>query len=446
MDLNENPPPPLSELVNRAEAALADCNHTIAAACEMVVGIGVPRDAARTVLLDYSQKYQRSWTQQEIINELDKAYVQVKQKNGQGPDRSSHKLNIVEESTGDMGDGDRDHCGTQHCEGTGFFNRHTKERAEIIEGLAREGQLVAFAGPYGIGKSPSLADITIHVLNGIPWCGRNVIKRPVIILDFESSGPMYKNNVKNICRRLGVSVPRIPEDCEVYLEHDAPDEPSTAELLRVLESKPEDKFSFLQKAMDRKPDALIIIDPVELLFRLDTSKKVHILSLYHKLKFLLSQHPSAAILLTFNLRKKDKRSLKVIDLLCNPRDWLEEVCGSLDILNRSDVRLGIDVCKEDIRVINGIRRGEEMHPILIRPIGDPPDNLAGFELCNLQGSDQEFAFTPEQRAYWQKLPSTFRFDEVADKLVPRSSLFRLISRAKSLGVLTNEQGRYRKKI
>jgi hypothetical protein len=346
----------------------------------------------------------------------------------------------------DEGHEDKDHCDTRHCDETDFFNRHTEERAEIIEGLIREGQLCAYAGPYGIGKSPSLADITIHLLNGIPWCGRMVTKRPVIVLDFESSGPMYKNNIKNICRQLSVSVPRIPGDYEVYLEHDDPEESSTAELLQVLESKPEDRFSFLQKMMDRKPDALVIIDPVELLFRMNTSRKENILGLYHKLKLLLSRHPKAALLLTFNMRKKDKKAFQGSDLLCNPRDWLEEVCGSLDILNRSDVRLGIDLYEEDIRVINGIRRGEEMNPLLLRSIVNSSGNLAGFESYSLQDSDHKFAFTPKQQEYWQKLPSTFRFDEVADRIIPRSSLSRLIGRAKSLGILGEENGHYQKMV
>jgi hypothetical protein len=37
-----------------------------------------------------------------------------------------------------------------------FFEGDDTPRAEIVEGLIREGQLVAFAGPYGMGKSPIL--------------------------------------------------------------------------------------------------------------------------------------------------------------------------------------------------------------------------------------------------------------------------------------------------
>jgi len=59
--------------------------------------------------------------------------------------------------------------------------------------------------------------------------------------------------------------------------------------------------------------------------------------------------------------------------------------------------------------------------------------LAGFELCPPDKSSLEAVLTPKQSEYWTKLPPTFRFEDVADKLVPRASLQRLLKRAKSLG-------------
>jgi hypothetical protein len=79
------------------------------------------------------------------------------------------------------------------------------------------------------------------------------------------------------------------------------------------------------------------------------------------------------------MRKKDRRSQSSPSLLSDPRDWLEDVCGTLDIMNRSDVRLGMDSYDDEVRVINGVRRSEDMHPLLIRTVGHPPDGLAGFE-------------------------------------------------------------------
>lgn len=66
------------------------------------------------------------------------------------------------------------------------------------------------------------------------------------------------------------------------------------------------------------------------------------------------------------------------------------------------------------------------------------DNLAGFELCPPNTASVEAVFTPGQAEYWKKLPSCFRFDDVADKLVPRATLGRLLKRAKSVGWIEQE--------
>ena len=155
--------------------------------------------------------------------------------------------------------------------------------------------------------------------------------------------------------------------------------------------------------------------------------------MYGSLRRLLSKYPKAAMLLTFNLRKKDKRAQYVSTLLTDPRGWLEEVSGTLDILNRSDVRLGMDMQSEDIRVINGIRRGEDMDPVLIRPVGESSEKLAGFERVQPEGLDFTAALTAGQSKYWEQLPTEFRFEDIADKIVPRASLSRLIKRVVSLG-------------
>lgn len=188
--------------------------------------------------------------------------------------------------------------------GADFFERNTEQRREIIEGLIREQQLVAFAGPYGVGKSPALADITMHVLGGVRWCGRAVEKRPVIHFDLETPAPLYKANLRNIAARLGLKVPRVPGELDVYLEHDEASELGTKKLLDALKQPNlEARLALIEEALAEKSDALVLIDPLELLFRIDTGKKQHILWLYTQLRQLLTRYPHAAILMTFNLRK-----------------------------------------------------------------------------------------------------------------------------------------------
>ena len=140
-------------------------------------------------------------------------------------------------------------------------------------------------------------------------------------------------------------------------------------------------------------------------FRLDTTKKPDVLGLYRELRNLLARFPKAAMMMTFNLRKRDRKNGRA-NLLSDPRGWLEEVCGSLDLLNRSDVRLGIDCQGDDARVINGIVRGQEMHPLLIRSVTGSNDELAGFEQVTPDDLDFLVCADADQRAHWDKLPSS----------------------------------------
>jgi hypothetical protein len=336
-------------------------------------------------------------------------------------------------------------CALDH---SNFFTRNIEPRPEVIGGLIREGQLEVLAGTYGVGKSPLLAHIQICVLNGIAWCGREVQRRPIIGFDSESSGPTYRRNLLNLADRLRVSVPRVPEDLDAYLQQDSFSEPSMAKLLELLKfTNLEAQVTSLTAIVARRPNALIIIDPLELLFSIDTRDKRNVIDLYSQLKKLLAIFPRAAILFTVNLRKKDRRAQYTPSLLTDPRDWLEDVSGSLDILNRCDLRLGMDFYDADgLRVINGIRRGEDMHPILIRPVcvNDEPDRPAGFEHVPADHAQLLMTLTHKLQEYWQGLPAEFTFEQ-AIAIMGKSNFKRLKNLTISLAVLEQvARGRYRK--
>lgn len=325
-----------------------------------------------------------------------------------------------------------------------FYTVNTELRDEIIEGILREGQICTLGGAFGAGKTPLEIDLIVCVTHGISWCGRKVQRRPVIAFDMESAAPTYKRNLQLIVERRGVALPTVPHQLLAYLANDDPKtNPLTSEFLDSLKGIGiEASLEIVKKALASKPNALVVIDPAEMLFRIDTLKKRDVLGLYCALRTVLADYPHAAVIMTFNLRKKDKRSACEPNLLSDPRDWLEEIAGSLDLMNRSDVRLGMDFLTRDssadegVRVINGIRRGEEMHPLLIRPVGEAP-NLAGYELAPSAVVMSSTAFTPVQQGYVKSLPSEFRWADAA-KVVPKSSLSRLLARAMSLGIITKD--------
>lgn len=331
-----------------------------------------------------------------------------------------------------------------------FFARNRDPSPEVVEGIVREGQIVAVGGAYGVGKSPWLQELLICRIHGLPWCGRTVLPGPAALFDFENPAWKIRQNIENVCLRLGVRVPRIPDELEIFPEMDDPaTNPATAKLLALLENgSVGEKFGILEEVFRRKPNALLVIDPPEVFFQLDTRLKKEVLWLYSHYRMLLSKRPGAIILNSFNLRKMDKRVGKS-NLLLDPRSWLEEIAGSLDLLNRSDVRLGMDFYSvEDIRVVNGVRRGEDLHPLLIRTkcLGDDPEKPAGFELVQADEADLFGAIKGKLHEYWSALPCEFTFEQ-AVQLTGKSNFDRLKKRTTSLGALEQVgRGQYRKLV
>jgi len=118
-------------------------------------------------------------------------------------------------------------------------------------------------------------------------------------------------------------------------------------------------------------------------------------------------------------------------------------------MNRSDVRLGMDFFgmeDDGVRVLNGVRRGEVMDPILIRQFGEPPEDLAGFERVPPEQISLAMRLTQRQREYWQKLPRDFTFEQ-AENLMGKANFSRLSGRALSHGILERiTVGVYRKLV
>jgi hypothetical protein len=316
-----------------------------------------------------------------------------------------------------------------------YFEEDIPRRPEIVSGLFREGQIITFAGPFNVGKTPLLADLAVHVASGTKWCGREVVKRPVIHFDFESSDPDFRRTYRNIANRLGINL-KVPKDIAPFLLNSTIEDPRTKALLNVKNSATMVKL--LDALLTKAPDSLILFDPVEMAFPIDVLKKASVLALYRLLRELLGKFPRSAVLNTHNLRKDMRRPGPQPDLMLNPHDWLQEVAGSLDLINRSDVRLGVNRHSDNVVVVNGARRGEDMFPMLLAPVDDDPDELAGFKPIASSKQDLHELLSHAQIGYWKELPEKFRFIDHANNGIPKSSLSRLIKRCSSLGLLTTD--------
>lgn len=322
-----------------------------------------------------------------------------------------------------------------------YFEENVPRRPEIVSGLFREGQIITFAGSFNVGKTPLLADLAVHVASGKSWCGHAVAQRPVIHFDFESADPDFRRTYRNISNYIGVTL-RVPDDVAPYLLSGKASDPRTAALLKVQSSA--SMFRLLYSLLEKHPNALTLFDPIEMAFPLDVLNKPSLLKLYRGFREMLAKYPHSAVLNTHNLRKDSRVGRVLPNLMLEPHAWLQEVAGSLDLMNRSDVRMGVSRHQDNVIVVNGARRGEEMHPMLLSPIDDDPDELAGFKSIISTKQDIGKLLTDTQLRHWNELPDYFKFNDYANNGIPKSSLSRLVNRCISLGLLVSDGSHFTK--
>lgn len=316
-----------------------------------------------------------------------------------------------------------------------YFEENVPRRPEIVSGLFREGQIITFAGAFNVGKTPLLADLAVHIATGESWCGHAVARRPVIHFDFESSDPDFRRTYRNIAGHLGVTV-RVPEDVQPFLISGDAANSRTKRLLGITTGPK--MFDLLRELLKATPTALILFDPIEMAFPLDVMHKPTLLRLYRTFRELLAEYPHSAVLNTHNLRKDARQGRQMPDLMLEPHAWLQEISGNMDLINRSDVRMGVNRYNDNVIVVNGARRGEEMHPMLLSPIDDNPDELAGFKSIITAKQDISKMLSKAQFEYWNKLADRFQFSDYANNGIPKSSLSRLLNRCTSLGFLVSD--------
>lgn len=334
-------------------------------------------------------------------------------------------------------------CGALPPAEEAFEGEDEPETPEVVPGILREGQLAILAGRCNVGKTPLLMDLWVRMIHGIDWLTGPIPKRPVILVDYESEYPRYKKDVQLICNRFGVPVPKSPGDVECYMERwNLKRFPATARLLEVGAMSTKGKLAFLGSILERKPNALLILDPIQRLFTVDTKRSDQVVSLYGGFRHMLSDYPKAAVLSTLNLRKLDKRTT-CTKLIEHPDEWMEEVSGTADIINRCDVRLGMEADEdmgEGAKVVNGFRRSDgPIGKLLIESVGDDPKHLAGYRLRQVDSLGLSRGLTEKQQIYWSMLPLSFTFDEALKLGVPRVSFHNTMLAARGLSAIKTEK-------
>jgi hypothetical protein len=69
-------------------------------------------------------------------------------------------------------------------------------------------------------------------------------------------------------------MPNVPEELDVYLLNGDANSVATSKLLEALAvGRISKRLALLEEALVRNPNALVIIDPPEVLFRIDTGRR-----------------------------------------------------------------------------------------------------------------------------------------------------------------------------
>ena len=323
--------------------------------------------------------------------------------------------------------------------------------AEIVEGLFREGDIVTLSGWMGIGKSPLLKDWAIAVSSGIPWCGRQTAQRPVLMIDFEAKEWAFLPALQRMAHRVGIA--GVPPLITPYIYNNADRPPETMELLSVCKTaSAEDRMNWLRSKLLAMPNALLIVDPLDMLFNIEKNKGRHVVMLFHKFRELSFDFPQAAFIFVYNLRKANK-NIEPPNLFQDPRGWLQETAGSLDIQNRSDVRLGFDEypAEDGILVLNGLRRDEKMGPVLLEPVwyaapGMDKERETGFKEATLRNVKVDTILNRRQLNVWQQIGEDFTVAGL-EGLMPRSSAYNMVQRCLTSGLARKvSEGAYRKAV
>lgn len=326
-----------------------------------------------------------------------------------------------------------------------FFAHSMSESVHIVLDLLTEQQMGTLTADWNLGKTPLKQQLAISVCAGLPFLGRPTTKRPVIVLDGETSYPDYRSSFERIAKRLSLAGEDIA-NLRFFLRYGAVGDPYS-EAFRAVIGKPKEAVAFIRKQLEQFPNALVLIDPLMEIIPFKETDPFAALQIYHLLRELLADFPHAAIVFTLHLRKgtddpknpfNSASSGKV--LLHNPRRWFKEVAGSNKIGAHADVRLGMCAVTHDEQhlVIKGFRRGKDVVPLsFVRSINIDGE-YDGFIEYPLP-KDVLVDLAEEQKKQLTTLPFPFHFNEVADRLVPRASLHRLLKAAQNAGYVHKDQ-------
>jgi AAA domain-containing protein len=276
---------------------------------------------------------------------------------------------------------------------------------QLVEGLLPHLSLTIALGDSGIGKSPLCYLLAVSVAAGIRFLGREVTQGRVLYLDYENGLQQVRDMARRIGGHLGIDAGSLEDQFLLWNFNDLPTDWTSKDIFDVIrEVNP----------------ALVVIDSLASCSPEAESRN------YLSVRFLQAcrgamRDTGCSIVIVHHLRKASanpKERPEPLETTTALREWFLQARGGSALINATDVRLGLAVRMQKVRMHTGqdkiaddpglILRGfaritGEIPRILLERVYDDDHIPLGYR--EMRGAE---LLPEEQRKKYDELPDRFR--------------------------------------
>jgi hypothetical protein len=278
-----------------------------------------------------------------------------------------------------------------------------EEAQPIVEDLLMEGTVNLLVGDSGLGKTPLLSQLALNVATGTPFLNLETQQGPVLFCDAESAGAHFLSYIRS--QKAFMSLEPDPGAIGYYLSNVRPHDEALVSDFEVL----------LAEKVALMAPKLVIIDCLRPFWPDAETKSEIAARVMRALRKIATEHRCAIVIVHHRRKSSREKGAERPDLETNWRDWLEEAAGTRTLINQTDTRLGIDLCKsagstypEETYCIAGFSKfvGDVL-PAYFTRVYDEDARPRGYTSATP-------GLNEEQARIFNLLPSPYSFKDVAE--------------------------------
>jgi hypothetical protein len=257
-------------------------------------------------------------------------------------------------------------------------------------------------------------------------------------MDFENGLAGIDDLVSQLSNHLGL--PSSSENLFLFNFNDAPPTWSSER--------------FAAMVADIRPD-WIIIDPIAAFAPEIEGTNENVTRTYQDFRKVIKDKSTTISMVHHPRKPSTHQGVTIPDLEIDPRGWFLQARGPRQLINGTDIRIGIDKCSRTESVLELDGRSVEvalvlagfgrlvgtLEPIYLGRVRDEDDKAMGYE--ELRGTT--LLFNSNRQAAFEKLPESFTF-KLAKQTYGRGSQATtdFLNKCQSVGILKKEGRMYRK--